>query len=140
MDREMKTLEDAGTWTDVPRPTDKNVVSSKWVFCIKRKSDGTVEKYKAHLVARRFTQRFGVDYFDTYSPVARLASIRTILAIAACNDWEIDTFDFNGAYLNGELNDNEQIYMEPPPRYCNQGESVKFLLKSLYGLKQAGRK
>jgi len=140
MDREMKTLEDAGTWTDVPRPTDKNVVSSKWVFHIKRKADGTVKKYKARLVARGFTQRFGIDYFDTYSPVARLASIRTILAIAACNDWEIDTFNFNGAYLNGELNDNEQIYMEPPPRYGNQGEFVKFLLKSLYGLKQAGRK
>ena len=115
----MKTLEDAGTWTDVPRPTNKNIVSSKWVFRIKRKSDGTIEKYKVRLIARGFTQRFGVDYFDTYSPVARLASICTILAIAARNDWEINTFDFNGAYLNGELNDNEQIYMEPPPGYGN---------------------
>ena len=140
MDHEMKTLEDAGTWTDVPQPTNKNVVSSKWVFRIKHKADGTIKKYKARLVACGFTQRFGINYFDTYSPVARLASIRTILAIAARNDWEINTFDFNGAYLNGELNDNEQIYMEPPPRYGNQGEIVKFLLKSLYGLKQAGRK
>jgi hypothetical protein len=69
-----------------------------------------------------------------------LASFRTILAYAACNDWDIDTFDFNGAYLNGELSADEDIYMQSPPGYDNQGESVKHLCKSLYGLKQAGRK
>ena len=56
------------------------------------------------------------------------------------NNWEIDIFDFNGTYLNSKLNDNKQIYIEPPPRYGNQGESIKFLLKFLYGLKQAGCK
>ena len=140
MDREIKTLEDAGTWTTVPKPPGKNVVGSKWVFRIKRKADGTIEKYKARLVARGFTQRPGIDYFDTFSPVARLASFRAILAMAARNDWEVHTFDFNGTYLNGKLDDDEEIYMQPPPGYESQGELVKRLLKSLYGLKQAGRK
>lgn len=140
MDAEIKTLEKAGTWTTVPRPANKNIVSSKWVFRVKRKADGSIEKYKARLVARGFTQRYGIDYFDTFSPVARLSSFRTILAIAARNDWDIDTFDFIGAYLNGELSDDEDIYMQEPPGYETQGEHVKHLLKSLYGLKQAGRK
>jgi len=87
MDREIKTLEDAGTWTTVLKPAGKNVVGSKWVFHIKRKADGTIEKHKARLVAHGFTQKFGIDYFDTFSPVARLASFRLILAIAARNDF-----------------------------------------------------
>jgi hypothetical protein len=140
MDRKIATLEEAGTWITVPRPTDKNIVGSRWVYRIKRKADGSIEKYKARLVAQGFTQKFGMDYFDTFSPIAKLSSFRIILAIAARNDWDADTFDFNGAYLNGELDDNEEIYMKPPPRYTSEGEQVKRLLKSLYGLKQAGRK
>jgi transposase InsO family protein len=141
MDKEIDTLERAGTWSTITRPAGKNIVGSKWVFRIKRKSDGTVDKYKARLVARGFTQVYGVDYFDTYSPVAKMASFRTILALAARYDWDIESFDFNGAYLNGTLNDDEEIYMQEPPGYETQGEhSVKRLHKSLYGLKQAGRK
>ena len=141
MDHEMSTLEEAGTWSTVPRPAGKNIVGSKWVFRLKRKADGSIDKYKARLVARGFTQVYGVDYFDTYSPVAKLTSFRTILAVAARLDWEIESFDFNGAYLNGELDAGEEIYMQAPPGY-DKGEtgSVKRLHKSLYGLKQAGRK
>jgi hypothetical protein len=139
MDREIATLEHAGTWTTVPRPPGKNIVGSKWVFRIKRNADGSVEKYKARLVARGFTQVFGEDYFDTFSPVAKLSSFRTILALAACYDWEIESFDFNGAYLNGELGEDEEIYMQGPPGYEGQDQdTVKRLRKSLYGLKQAG--
>jgi hypothetical protein len=140
MTREITTLINAHTWTTVPRPIGKNIVSSKWVFCIKRKADRSIEKYKACLVVQGFTQKFGVDYFDTFSPVTRLSSFRLILATAARNDWEIDTFDFNSAYLNGELSDNEDIYMKPPPGYDSEREFVKHLHKSLYGLKQAGHK
>jgi len=140
MDRELSTLEKAGTWCTVPRPSDKNIVGSKWVFRIKRKADGSVDKYKARLVARGFTQVYGVDYFVTFSPVAKLASFRLILAIAARLDWDIESFDFNGAYLNGELDKNEEIYMYSPPGYDSDGSTVKRLRKSLYGLKQAGRK
>ena len=140
MDREIATLERAGTWTTVLRPPGKNVVGSKWVFRIKRNADGSVEKYKARLVARGFTQIFGEDYYDTFSPVAKLASFQAILALAARSDWDIESFDFNGAYLNGELDEDEEIYMQPPPGYEGQEDTVKRLKKSLYGLKQAGRK
>ena len=140
MDREMKTLEDAGTWETVLRPAGRNIVGSKWVFRLKRKSDGSVDKYKARLVARGFTQVYGTDYFETYSPVAKLSTFRTILALAAQQDWEIESFDFNGAYLNGELGENEDIYMQNPPGYDSGKGTVKHLKKSLYGLKQAGRK
>ena len=140
MDREMKTLEDAGTWETVPRPTGRNIVGSKWVFRIKRKADGSVDKYKARLVARGFTQIYGTDYFETYSPVAKLTSFRAILALAARQDWDINSFDFNGAYLNGELGENEEIYMKNPPSYDDDEDTVKHLKKSLYGLKQVGRK
>jgi len=140
MDREISTLEGAHTWESVPRPPGKNIVGSKWVFRIKRNAEGKVQKYKARLVARGFTQVFGQDYYDTFSPVARLASFRAVLALAARHDWEIDVFDFIGAYLNGELDEDEEIYMQPPPGYEGQGENVMRLRKSLYGLKQAGRK
>ena len=140
MEREMKTLKDAGTWETVPRPTGRNIVGSKWVFRIKRKADGNIDKYKARLVARGFTQIYGTDYFETYSPVAKLSSLRTILALAAHEDWDIDCFDFDGAYLNGELGEDEDIYMKNPPGYNEDDDTVKHLKKSLYGLKQAGRK
>ena len=115
-------------------------MSCKWVFRIKRKANGSIEKYKACLIARGFTQCFGINYFNTFSPVARLASFQIILAYTAHHDWDIDTFDFNGAYLNGELNANEDIYMQEPPGYSTEGEFVKHLKKSLYGLKQARHK
>ena len=140
MDCKMSTLEKAGTWVTVPRLSDKNIVSSKWVFRVKRKADGSVDKYKARLVARGFTQVYGIDYFVTFSPIAKLASFRLLLAIAVCHDWDIESFDFNGAYLNGQLDANEEIYMYSPPGYDSDGSTVKRLRKSLYGLKQAGRK
>jgi hypothetical protein len=140
MDREIDTLRKAGTWRTVPHLANKNVVDSKWVYRTKYKADGTVEKYKAHVVVRGFTQVYGVDYMETYAPVAKLASLRTILALAARLGWRIDCFDFNAAYLNGELGDSEEIYMELPPGYGGGNtEYVAKLDKALYGLKQAGR-
>ena len=141
MDHEMGSLDRTETWITVARPPGKNIISCKWVFRLKRKADESIDKYKARLVARGFAQLKGVDYFDTYSPVARLASFRMILALAAQHDWEIDAFDFDSAYLNGKLNEDEEIYMEEPPGYQTSGGGyVKRLQKSLYGLKQAGRK
>ena len=91
MDAEITTLDRAGTWSNIPQPTHKNIVGSKWVYRIKRKADGTIQKYKARLVACGFTQIYSIDYYHTYSPVARLTSIRFLLAMAARHDWEIDT-------------------------------------------------
>jgi hypothetical protein len=140
MNCEITTLINAHTWTTVPRPAGKNIVGSKWVFCIKQKADRSIEKYKVHLVVQGFMQKFSMDYFDTFSPIACLSSFRLILATAAHNNWEIDTFNFNSTYLNGELSDDEDIYMKPPPGYDSEGEFVKHLHKSLYGLKQARHK
>jgi len=85
-------------------------------------------------------QVYGEDYLNTFSPVAKLASFRTILVFATRYNWDIDTFDFNSAYLNGDLNQDEEIYMQPPPGYNSVGEDMVMQLhKSLYGLKQAGR-
>jgi hypothetical protein len=139
---ELANLKEAGTWEIVERPQNINVVDSKWVFRMKKDAKGNVVKWKARLVARGFTQIYGVDYFETFAPVARLASIRTILAIAARNDWEIDMFDFHSAYLNGILDDGEDIYMEQPPHRetVDRSRYVVKLRKALYGLKQAGRK
>jgi Reverse transcriptase (RNA-dependent DNA polymerase) len=141
MDCKISSLEQARTWTTVSCPTGKNIFGCKWVFRLKRKVDGSIDKYKACLVTRGFTQIYSVDYYDTYSPVMRLASFCLILAIAACNNWEVEVFDFNSAYLNGELNVDEEIYMQELLGYeTATGDKVKKLLKALYGLKQAGCK
>jgi Reverse transcriptase (RNA-dependent DNA polymerase) len=83
MEREIDTLKHAGTWETVACPENKNIVGSKWVFRLKHKADGSIDKYKACLVAQEFTQVYSVNYFDTFSPVAKMTSIRVILTIAA---------------------------------------------------------
>jgi hypothetical protein len=135
-------LKDAGTWTLVKPPPGANVVGSKWVFRVKKDAAGSIVRKKARLVAQGFSQVPGVDYFDTYAPVARLSSIRTVLAIAARDDMELHQIDIKGAYLNGELTDDEIIYMRQPPGYASRDhpDHVCRLLKTLYGLKQAGRR
>jgi hypothetical protein len=140
MDCKMKMLKDTGPWEMVPCPPGCNIVSSKWVFQIKCKSNGSVDKYKAHLVAQGFTQIYSTDYFETYSPVAKLASLWTILTLAVQEDWDINCFDFDGAYLNGKLGEDEDIYMKNPPGYNEDNETVKHIKKSFYRLKQAGQK
>jgi hypothetical protein len=134
MDHKISSLEQAGTWTTVPHPTGKNIVGHKWVFRLKRKVDGSIDKYKARLVG--FTQIHGIDYYDTYSPVTHLTSFRLILAIAAHNNWEVEAFDFNSAYLNGELDMDEEIYMQEPPGYETEtGDKVKSVtLQQVYYL------
>jgi len=118
-----------------------NIVSSKWVFKIKRNAAGEIDKYKAWLVAQGFTQVLGMDYYETYALVARLTSLQLILAIAAEQDWDIDIFDFHSAFLNGKLDDNEIIYMELPPGIDKGGENVVVRLRvASYGSKQGALK
>ncbi len=142
IEEELRTLTQAGTWEIVPRPTDRNVIGSKWVLRIKKKAGGVIDKYKARLVAQGFTQVEGVDYFVTFVPVAKLASLRIILAIAARNDWDINVFDFHGAFLNGEFDDEEELYMEQPPdfEFADRRQYVLRLRKTIYSLKQSSRK
>ena len=137
--KEMGSLEAAKTWEIVERPSGKNIVGCKLVFKIKKDSQGHIQKYKARLVAQGFTQVYGIDYTETFAPVVNLASLRTILATAARNDWPIEVFDFNSAYLNGKL--EEEIFMELPEGYkgLDRRHYVLKLRKALYGLKQGGR-
>ena len=139
--KELKGLNDSGTWRLVKHPPNTNMVDSKWVFRIKKNVVGEVDKYKARLVARGFTQIYGVDYYEMYSPVARLASFQLLMAIAAHNGWTLDNFDFNQAFLNSVLGEDKVIYLEQLPRYETKDREqwVYRLLKSLYGLKQGSK-
>ena len=137
---ELATLHKAGMWELVDLLKNANLIGLKWVFHAKKDATGNVVHYKAWLVAQGFSQVPGVDYFDTYAPVAKLASIRTVLALAARQDMELHQVDIKGAYLNGELAYNECIYMCQPPGYADPvyPQRVCFLRKMLYGLKQSG--
>ncbi|KAJ3481936.1 hypothetical protein NLJ89_g12173 [Agrocybe chaxingu] len=118
-----------------------NVVDCKWVLRVKKNADGEIEKRKARLVARGFTQIYGLDYYETYAPVARLASFRLILALANRNQWPADCIDFLSAYLNAILSDDEVIFLEQPVEYRRKDSRryVFRLHKSLYGLKQGAK-
>lgn len=137
MDEEMEALKKNKTWVLVPLPQGRKTVSCKWVLRTKVKPDGSLDRYKGRLVARGFSQTHGVDYHETYSPVVRYESIRTILSLAASTDMEICQFDVKTAFLYGDL--HEEVYMTQPEGYEDGTDNVCLLKKSLYGLKQAPR-
>lgn len=139
---ELATLKAAGTWVLEEPPPGANIIGSKWVFKAKKDAAGFIARLKARLVAQGFSQIGGVDFDDTYAPVARLASSRAIIAMANRLDLLLHQVDIKGAYLNGELNDNEVLYMHFPPGYKprDAGNRVLRLKKTLYGLKQSGRR
>ncbi|KAJ4767670.1 Gag/pol [Rhynchospora pubera] len=127
------------TWTLVPPPANQKVLSSKWVYKIKRKPDGTIDRFKARLVANGFHQEEGVDFMETYSPVVRPTTIRVVLSIAMSSQWQIKQLDVQNAFLHGDL--TETVYMAQPKGFVDPTfpNHVCLLHKSLYGLKQAPR-
>uniref|UniRef100_A0A2N9ISW3 Reverse transcriptase Ty1/copia-type domain-containing protein n=1 Tax=Fagus sylvatica TaxID=28930 RepID=A0A2N9ISW3_FAGSY len=134
---EIESILQNHTWELVDLPPGCKPLGYKWIFKRKIKVDGSIDKYKARLVVKGYKQKEGVDYFDTYSPVTRITSIRMLIAIAALYNLEIHQMDVKTAFLNGEL--DEEIYMEQPEGFIVPGKEKKVcrLVKSLYGLKQA---
>jgi hypothetical protein len=127
------------TWILVDLPSGSKPIGCKWIFKKKMKPDGSVDKFKARLVAKGFRQSKSIDYFDTYAPVARISSIRTLVSLASIYNLEIHQMDVKTAFLNGYL--DEEIYMEQPEGFIIPGQENKVckLVKSLYCLKQASK-
>nr|CAN70361.1 hypothetical protein VITISV_033646 [Vitis vinifera] len=137
MKEELDALTKNHTWDLVPLPPGQSVVGCKWIYKIKTRSDGSVERYKARLVAKGFTQEYGIDYEETFAPVARISSVRALLAVATARQWDLFQMDVKNAFLNGDL--NEAVYMQPPPSLSVESNKVCHLRRALYGLKQAPR-
>jgi hypothetical protein len=119
-------------------PKDKTAIGCKWVFKIKRNADGSIERYKARLVAKGYGQKYQVDYEETFAPVVKYVTIRSIIGMAVANNWKIQQMDVKTAFLYGNLEEN--IYMQIPEGKENMKNGDCLLLKkSIYGLKQASR-
>jgi histone deacetylase 1/2 len=138
MKDEYNALLNNNTWTLTPLPSDRKVIGCKWVFRIKQNPDGSILKYKARLVAKGFHQQHGFDFTETFSPVVKPITVRTVLTIAISRQWHITQLDVNNAFLNGIL--EEEVYMQQPPGFVNSDPKLVCKLnKALYGLKQAPR-
>ncbi|CAH9050004.1 unnamed protein product, partial [Cuscuta epithymum] len=138
MKAEIQALENNSTWSLVPLPPGKRALGCRWVYKVKHKSDGTVERLKARLVIFGNRQVAGLDYTETFAPVAKMVTVRAFRAIAACKHWELHQMDVHNAFLHGDL--HEEVYMTIPPGYKTRDTTLVCRLhKSLYGLKQAPR-
>lgn len=136
IDCEYDSLVKNNTWTLCDLPKGRRAITGKWVFKLKHKANGEIDKYKARFVARGCSQKHGFDYAETYAPVAKLTTLRILLAIANRFDMHVHQMDVKGAFLNGDL--DEDIYMLPPEGFP-AGIKVCKLNKAIYGLKQASR-
>lgn len=137
MNEEMEALQENKTWELVEPNKNRKLIDNRWVFKLKRKSDGSIERFKARLVVKGFLQKAGLDYEETFSPVARWDTIRAVLSIAASRKLKMSQFDVKSAFLYGEL--EEVIYMKQPRGFEDGTSKVCKLIKSIYGLKQAPR-
>ena len=139
MNEKLKSMAHNGVWDLIELPNSCKPVGCKWVFKTKRDAKGNIERFKVRLVAKGFTQKEGIDYKDTFSPVSKKDSLRIIMALVAHFDLELHQMDVKTAFLNGNL--DEDIYMEQPEGFAKKGNEhlVCKLKKSIYGLKQASR-
>ena len=121
MEEEIQPLKQNQTWDLVPRPKDLNPISSKRVYKVKTHADGSVERYKAHFIARGFSQQYGLDYDETFSPVAKITTVCVLLALAVSKSWKLRQMDdVKNAFLHGEL--DQEVYMEQPKRFESKAQ------------------
>ena len=139
MQEKLNQFERNEVWKLVPRPSDHLVIGTKWVFRNKQDENGIVVRNKARLVAKGFNQEEGIDYEETFAPVARLEAIRMLLTYASSKNFKLFQMDVKSAFLNGFI--SEEVYVEQPPGFENSllPNHVFKLTKALYGLKQAPR-
>ncbi|KAI5314779.1 hypothetical protein L3X38_043955 [Prunus dulcis] len=139
MEDEITMIEKNNTWELMDRPFDKPIIGVKWVYKTKLNLDGYVQKNKARLVAKGYSQKPRIDFNETFAPVARLDTVRTLVAVAAQRKWRLFQLDVKSAFLNGVL--NEEVYVDQPSGFVIQGseDKVYMLKNALYGLKQAPR-
>ncbi|GKB15425.1 ribonuclease H-like domain-containing protein [Tanacetum coccineum] len=137
MNNEIEALNRNNTWTVCELPVGRKAVGSKWLWKIKYKSTSEIERYKARVVAKGFSQREGFNYLETFSPVVKMSTVRCMLNVAICNGWDLFQLNINNAFLYGGL--SKDVYMTIPPGFDTNKSKVCKLNKSLYGLKQAPR-
>ncbi|GAU49130.1 hypothetical protein TSUD_406950 [Trifolium subterraneum] len=137
MEEEIQSIERNNTWELVSLPTGKKPIAVKWVYKVKHKSDDTIAKCKARLVAKEFLQKPRIDFNEIFGSVARLETVRLVVAIANHFEWDYVQLDVKSAFLNGKL--EEEVYVEQPQDFIVEGKEdhVLKLNKALYGLKQA---
>ena len=135
MDDEINGIEKNKTWELVDLPEGKEVIGVKWVYKTKSNVEGKIERHKAKLVVKGYKQKQGIDYEETFAPVARMETVRAVFSIAAQNKWKVYQMDVKSAFLNGVL--MEEVYVEQPFGYEKKGQEHKVfkLKKALYGLK-----
>ena len=137
MRNEMNSLKENQVWTLVELPKGKKVLGSRWVLRVKLNPDGSVNRYKARLCAQGFNQKWGIDYCETFSPVARYDTVRAVLSVAAKENLHLKQFDVQTAFLYGRL--EEEVYIKQPEGFEDGTGRVCRLQRSLYGLKQSPR-
>ena len=134
---EFEALMANGTWSLCPWPPNRKIIQNKWVYRLKQKADGSIDRHKARLVAKGFDQEDGIDYTKTFSPVIKPTTIRVLLAFAVQFSWSIRQLDVSNAFVHGSL--LEEVFMEQPRGFIDptHPNHVCCLHKALYGLKQA---
>jgi hypothetical protein len=137
MDEKMAMLDANATWALVTLPKDNKAIGCKWVYKVKHNVDGSMKRYKARLVAKGYAQTYGIDYEETYIPIVKMTTVKTIIAMATTKGWSLHQMDVKNVFLHGDL--QEEVYMEQPPGYVDQTHLnlVCRLKKNLYSLKQA---
>ncbi|GKD15447.1 zinc finger, CCHC-type containing protein [Tanacetum coccineum] len=139
MEIELDSINKNNTWTLTTLPPNQKAIGLKWVFKTKRDAKGNIIKYKARLVAKGYVQEQGIDFDEVFAPVARIETVRLILALAAYHGWQVHHLDVKSAFLHGDL--KEEVYVTQPEGFVQQRNSGKVykLIKALYGLRQAPR-